>query len=228
MVDCPTGLAGDMLFKACLDLGRRGAVLRSPSLPWASMVPIAWWWRRAATWDCADCNSMEAVAPQTEHRHWRDLRRQIDQAPLDAVLKQRVLAVFSALAEAEAAVHGTSLIRCTSTKWERSTAWWMWWGCVRPSRPWHRVASLSRSASRSWHGADRAWLPARARSCRFGIGTALSGPPAVRSRSAQWRTDHAHGIGPMAVLADGTKSPVIWWWRALASAWGISSTVRIC
>ena len=51
---------------------------------------------------------VEAVAPQTEHRHWRDLRRQIDQAPLDSVLKQRVLAVFSALAEAEAAVHGTS------------------------------------------------------------------------------------------------------------------------
>ena len=109
VVDCPTGLAGDMLLAACLDLGVSRSCVEKPlsalGLDGAYRLVV----EESRNGGLRGLQlDVEAVAPQTEHRHWRDLRRQIDQAPLDAVLKQRVLAVFSALAEAEAAVHGTS------------------------------------------------------------------------------------------------------------------------
>ena len=44
--------------------------------------------------------------PSPPHRRWGDLREQLGSAALEPRLKQRVLAVFGLLAEAEAAVHG--------------------------------------------------------------------------------------------------------------------------
>ena len=195
VVDCPTGLAGDMLLAACLDLGVSRSCVEQPlstlGLDGAYRLVVEESHNGGLRGLQLD---VEAVAPQTGHRHWRDLRRQIDQAPLDSVLKQRVLAVFSALAQAEAAVQNIA-DQVHFHEVERRQPGGCGGGVCGPHGPGTGSPSLSRSAIRSRDGADRAWLPARARSCRFGIGTALSGPPAVRSGSAQWGTDHAYGIG---------------------------------
>ncbi len=44
----------------------------------------------------------------TAHRTWSDVRRLLDAAPLDEAVRGRALDVFARLAQAEAAVHGTS------------------------------------------------------------------------------------------------------------------------
>ena len=49
---------------------------------------------------------MESLEPDPPHRAWGALRERIGAAALDPALRERVLAVFTLLAEAEAAVHG--------------------------------------------------------------------------------------------------------------------------
>jgi uncharacterized protein (TIGR00299 family) protein len=49
-----------------------------------------------------------SLEPQPPHRHWGELRGQLQAAPWEPALKQRVLEVFGLLAQAEAAVHGHS------------------------------------------------------------------------------------------------------------------------
>jgi uncharacterized protein (TIGR00299 family) protein len=53
--------------------------------------------------------SVTGLESQPPHRHWADIRQQIVEAPLSTALKDRVLAVFTALAEAESTVHGSSI-----------------------------------------------------------------------------------------------------------------------
>ena len=50
--------------------------------------------------------AVEGLEPDPPHRHWAEIRRQIHEAAMDTDLRTQVLKVFSALAEAEAAVHG--------------------------------------------------------------------------------------------------------------------------
>ena len=50
--------------------------------------------------------AVEGLEPDPPHRHWAEIRRQIHGAAMDPDLRTQVLKVFSALAEAEAAVHG--------------------------------------------------------------------------------------------------------------------------
>lgn len=108
LVDCPTGLAGDMLLAACLDLGvsieRVEQPLTALGLAGAYRLLVEESTNGGMRGLQVD---VEAIEPVARHRHWYDLRRLITDAPLEAVLKQRVLAVFTALAEAEATVHGT-------------------------------------------------------------------------------------------------------------------------
>ena len=108
VVDCPTGLAGDMLLAACLDLGlpleRIEQPLTALGLEGSYRLVVE---ERTNGGMRGLQLDVEPVAPTGGHRHWRDLRRQISEAPLEERLKQRVLAVFAALAEAEATVHGS-------------------------------------------------------------------------------------------------------------------------
>ena len=53
--------------------------------------------------------SVTGLEAQPPHRLWADIRQQIVEAPLPTPLRNRVLAVFTALAEAEATVHGTAV-----------------------------------------------------------------------------------------------------------------------
>ena len=50
--------------------------------------------------------AVQGLEPDPPHRHWAEIRRQIHEAAMDPDLRTQVLKVFSALAEAEAAVHG--------------------------------------------------------------------------------------------------------------------------
>ena len=109
LVDAPTGLAGNMLLAALLDLGLPAAVVEAPlaALGLAGCYRLELEQRRSGGLrglHLAVCG-LEA---QPSHRHWGALRDQILAAPLDPPLQRRVLAVFSLLAEAEAAVHGVS------------------------------------------------------------------------------------------------------------------------
>ena len=106
-VDCPTGLAGNMLLAALLDLGLPEAVVAQPL---ASLgLGEAYRLECRETRSCGLRGMQLEVAltePSPPHRHWGELRQQIAAAPLEPALQQRVLEVFALLADAEAAVHG--------------------------------------------------------------------------------------------------------------------------
>ncbi|MGB1196487.1 MAG: nickel pincer cofactor biosynthesis protein LarC [Synechococcus sp.] len=108
-VDCPTGLAGDMLLAAFLDLGVPEAVIHEPlrQLGFGHAYSL-----KVEEASSGGLRGVRLVVKGTEaqppHRHWCELRERINGSSLAAPLRQRVLAVFEALADAEAAVHGTN------------------------------------------------------------------------------------------------------------------------
>jgi pyridinium-3,5-bisthiocarboxylic acid mononucleotide nickel chelatase len=107
LVDCPTGLAGNMLLAALFDLGLPQVVVDAPlqalGLAGAYRIEL----REDRSGGLRGLHlSVELTEPSPPHRHWGELRHQIAEAALEPQLKQRVLAVFSLLAEAEARVHG--------------------------------------------------------------------------------------------------------------------------
>ena len=109
LIDCPTGLAGNMLLGALLDLGLPQAVIDAPlaALGLAQAYRLVVDERRSAGLRGLHLEvELREVSPP--HRHWGDLRQQILAAPLDGALQAKVLEVFSLLAEAEAVVHGVT------------------------------------------------------------------------------------------------------------------------
>ena len=50
--------------------------------------------------------SVVGLESDPPHRHWAEIRSQLQNTPLEPRLQQTVMAVFTALAEAEATVHG--------------------------------------------------------------------------------------------------------------------------
>ncbi|HCO75704.1 MAG: nickel pincer cofactor biosynthesis protein LarC [Cyanobacteria bacterium MAG STY4_bin_9] len=107
-IDAPTGLAGDMLLAALLDLGVDQAVVESPlaALGLTGRYRLTQQEARSAGLRGIRVD-VEGLEDQPPHRHWSGIRDQINAAALAPSLKQRVLAVFTRLAEAEATVHGT-------------------------------------------------------------------------------------------------------------------------
>jgi uncharacterized protein (TIGR00299 family) protein len=107
VIDCPTGLAGNMLLAALLDAGVPEQVIHSPleALGLGGTYRIEREERRSGSLRGVhlEVTPMEA---QPHHRPWGALRQQILQAPWPQPLRERVLTVFQGLAEAEAAVHG--------------------------------------------------------------------------------------------------------------------------
>ena len=108
-VDCPTGLAGDMLLAACLDLGVPEAVIHEPLRQLGFGHAYSLKVEEASSGGLRGVRLVvKGMEAQPPHRHWRELRERINGSSLAAPLRQRVLAVFEALADAEAAVHGTN------------------------------------------------------------------------------------------------------------------------
>ncbi len=107
LIDCPTGLAGDMLLAALLDLGTPEAVIHEP----LAALGLSGRYRLRT---CEERRGglrglhvqVETLEDPAEPRSWGTLRRRLQEAPLEPDLRHRVLAVFGLLAEAEAAVHG--------------------------------------------------------------------------------------------------------------------------
>ena len=107
VLDAPSGLAGNMLLAALLDLGVPQAVVHQPlgALGLEGAYRLVIEERRSG--GLRGCHVHVAVLdPQPGHRHWGVLQGELEQAPWPEPLRSRVLAVFSLLAEAEAAVHG--------------------------------------------------------------------------------------------------------------------------
>ncbi|MEB3330962.1 MAG: LarC family nickel insertion protein [Synechococcaceae cyanobacterium] len=107
LVDCPTGLAGSMLLGGLLDLGVPRAVIEAP------LAALGVEGRYRLTHCEARSGGLrgqrllvESLESQPPSRAWGELRRTLLAAPLETALQKKVLAVFTLLAEAEAAVHG--------------------------------------------------------------------------------------------------------------------------
>jgi uncharacterized protein (TIGR00299 family) protein len=106
-LDCPTGLAGDMLLAALFDLGLPELAVHGPleALGLAGRYRIQIEEGRSGGLRGRRLG-VESLEVEPPHRPWGPLRQRLREAPLEPDLRQRVLAVFGLLAEAEAAVHG--------------------------------------------------------------------------------------------------------------------------
>ena len=107
LLDCPTGLAGNMLLAALLDLGVPEAVVNEPlaALGLQGAYRLELEERRSGGLRGLHLD-VQLLEAQPHHRHWGVLRGQLEAAPWPEALRQKALAVFGLLAEAEAAVHG--------------------------------------------------------------------------------------------------------------------------
>ncbi len=107
VVDCPTGLAGNMLLAALFDLGLPEEVLHAPlaALELTGRYRLQLQERRSGGLRGLHLE-VEPLESEPSHRHWGELRQRIAAAPLEPALREQVLAVFGLLAEVEASVHG--------------------------------------------------------------------------------------------------------------------------
>ncbi len=110
VIDCPTGLAGNMLLGALLDAGVPEAVIQAPlaALGLGERYRLVREERRSGGLRGIHVSVIPLEA-QPHHRPWGPLREQIQEAPWPDALRQRVVAVFDQLAAAEAAVHGHAI-----------------------------------------------------------------------------------------------------------------------
>jgi len=107
LLDCPTGLAGNMLLAALFDLGVPEAVVQEPlaALGLQGAYRLELEERRSGGLRGLHLD-VQLLEAQPHHRLWGVLRGQLEAAPWPEPLRKKVLAVFGLLAEAEAAVHG--------------------------------------------------------------------------------------------------------------------------
>ena len=107
LVDCPTGLAGNMLLGALFDLGLPQVAVEQPlaAIGLAGRFRLLLEERRSGGLRGLHL-AVQSLEPEPTHRHWCDLRALIAAAAWPEPLRERVLAVFTLLADAEAAVHG--------------------------------------------------------------------------------------------------------------------------
>jgi uncharacterized protein (TIGR00299 family) protein len=107
LLDCPTGLAGNMLLAGLLDLGVPEAVVHRAlaALDLQDRYRLQLEVRRSHGLRGLHL-AVESLEPDPPHRHWGELRQQLQESGLEPDLKRRVIEVFTLLAEAEAAVHG--------------------------------------------------------------------------------------------------------------------------
>lgn len=107
LLDCPTGLAGDMLLAALFDLGVPEAVVHKPL---AALGLEGRYRIRIEEGQSGGLRGrrlrVESLEEEPHHRPWGGLRERLVAAPLAPALRERVLSVFTLLAEAEATVHG--------------------------------------------------------------------------------------------------------------------------
>jgi pyridinium-3,5-bisthiocarboxylic acid mononucleotide nickel chelatase len=103
--DASSGLSGDMILGALLDLGASRPKFQKAI---ASLkLPV-----RLKIYDVERSHlrglkvDVDIIHPTAHARHWSDIERFIKKAPLDAAVKERGLVIFKNLFSAEAKVHG--------------------------------------------------------------------------------------------------------------------------
>ena len=108
-LDLPTGVAGDMLLAALLDLGVPERVIDEPL---AKLGLQSSYRLNFSSGSSAGLRGQQLVVELLEasppHRHWADLKPQLQGAAWPQPLKTKVLEVFQLLADAEAHVHGVA------------------------------------------------------------------------------------------------------------------------
>lgn len=107
-LDCFSGVSGDKFLGALVDAGLDPAVLADALdavLPGEAEISCD----RVRSGGIAAVRVTVAVAEPQPARRWRDLRGLLEGAELDPAVRERSLAVFAAIAAAEAAVHGVAV-----------------------------------------------------------------------------------------------------------------------
>ncbi len=105
--DCPAGASGDMILAACLDLGLPLDYLKT-ELAKVALGGYELTSTVETRQGLAGRRFEVHIEHQHHHRHWRDIRAMIVDSGLGDRVKSRALAVFGALARAEARVHGVA------------------------------------------------------------------------------------------------------------------------
>lgn len=102
------GIAGDMALGALLDAGADLVVVRAA----VAQLGVGGWSLASERVLRGGLTGTRALvdAPETVgQRHWRDIRALLEQASLPERVRSRALHVFSALAQAEASLHGVAV-----------------------------------------------------------------------------------------------------------------------
>lgn len=105
-IDASAGIAGDMLLGALVDAGASLPAVQAaveaviPATVAISAAPVTRAGLRAAK------ITVEVRATDQPHRAWRDIRDRLVAAALPARVRDRAVAAFARLADAEGAVHG--------------------------------------------------------------------------------------------------------------------------
>lgn len=107
-IDCTSGISGDMLLGALIDAGLSLTVLKNElaKLPVQGQFEISV--RQVKHGGIYGTRVEKVCGDSANHRHLNHIADIINQSTLDAACKERMLKVFSYLAEAEAVVHGTT------------------------------------------------------------------------------------------------------------------------
>jgi len=106
-IDASSGASGDMLLGALLDAGVPLTVL-SDAVAAIAPEPVTLAPERVTRHGFAATLCQVHVADSVHHRTWAEIRSLLASAPLAARVRDLATAVFTRLAEAEAAVHGTT------------------------------------------------------------------------------------------------------------------------
>ena len=106
--DCASGASGDMLLGAVVDLGLEVDTLRQ-ELAGLALAGYRLEASRVVRAGVAATKVDVVVEPGDKpHRHLRDIRALLEASSLEPAVREQALSLFARLAEAEAAVHGTS------------------------------------------------------------------------------------------------------------------------
>ncbi len=107
-LDCFSGVSGDMLLGALVDTGVPEAYLREvlSGLPLHGATLTI---NQQTVQGFAATRVQVACPPSHDHRHLVEIKQILEQANLTPSIQDKALAVFTRLAAAEAAVHGTTV-----------------------------------------------------------------------------------------------------------------------
>ena len=107
-LDCSSGIAGDMLVAALLDVGLSFERLKEE----LSQLPLKGYELAAREVKKCDFRGLHfSVKYQDDqpHRHYSDIKKMIESTQWSTPIKEKALSIFKTLGEAEARVHGTKI-----------------------------------------------------------------------------------------------------------------------